>query len=134
MKRLIYIFILLLSFSQAHSQVSLGFGSIEAATETEITVDLLMDNSEVVKAIQLDFYFDPNLITYIGNPTVTGTRIEDGFTAAVNEIGEGRYRTLIYSPSNGEIAVGSGSVMKLTFETGIQFGEFPIFLDRTQSN
>jgi len=61
MKRLIYIFILLLSFSQAHSQVSLGFGSIEAATETEITVDLLMDNSEVVKAIQLDFYFDPNL-------------------------------------------------------------------------
>ena len=134
MKRLIYIFILLLSFSQAHSQVSLGFGSIEAATETEITVDLLMDNSEVVKAIQLDFYFDPNLITYIGNPTVTGTRIEDGFTAAVNEIGEGRYRTLIYSPSNGEIAVGSGSVMKLTFETGIQFGEFPIFLSRSQSN
>jgi len=126
MKRLIYIFILLLSFSQAHSQVSLGFGSIEVATETEITVDLLMDNAEVVKAIQFDFYFDPNLITYIGNPTVTGTRIEDGFTAAVNEIGEGRYRALIYSPSNGEIAPGSGSVMKLTFETGLQW-YFPYF-------
>ena len=133
MKRLIYIFILLLSFSQAHSQVSLGFGSTEAATETEITVDLLMDNAEVVKAIQFDFYFDPNLITYIGNPTVTGTRIEGGFTAAVNEIGEGRYRALIYSPSNGEIAPGSGSVMKLTFETGLQYGTFPIFLDNSQN-
>ena len=113
MKRLIYI--LLLLCSQAHAQVSLGFGSATADTNTEITVDLLMDNSEVVKAIQLDFYFDPNLITYVGNPTVVGTRIEEGFTAAVNEIGEGRYRALIYSPTNGEIPVGSGSVMKLSF-------------------
>ena len=76
MKRLIYIFILLLSFSQAHSQVSLGFGSAEAPTETEITVDLLMDNSEVVKAIQLDFYFDPDLITYLGNPNTTSIELE----------------------------------------------------------
>jgi len=133
MKRLIYIFILLLSFSQAHSQVSLGFGSTEASTETEITVDLLMDNSEVVKAIQLDFYFDPDLITYLGNPTVAGTRIEDDFTVAVNEIGEGRYRALIYSPSNGEIAPGSGSIMKLSFKTGLQYGTFPIFLDNSQN-
>jgi hypothetical protein len=131
MKRLIYI--LLLLCSQAHAQVSLGFGSATADTNTEITVDLLMDNSEVVKAIQLDFYFDPNLITYVGNPTVVGTRIEEGFTAAVNEIGEGRYRALIYSPSNGEIAVGSGSIMKLSFETGLQFGTFPIFLDNSQN-
>ena len=132
MKRLIYI--LLLLCSQAHAQVSLGFSSTTAATDTEITVDLLMDNSEVVKAIQLDFYFDPNLITYVGNPTVAGTRIEDGFTVAVNEIGEGRYRALIYSPSNGEIAVGSGSVLKLSFETGLQYGTFPIFLNNNQNN
>ena len=132
MKRLIYI--LLLLCSQAHAQVSLGFGSATADTNTEITVDLLMDNSEVVKAIQLDFYFDPNLITYVGNPTVVGTRIEDGFTVAVNEIGDGRYRALIYSPSNGEITVGSGSVMKLSFETGLQFGTFPIFLNNNQNN
>ncbi len=131
MKRLIYI--LLLLCSQAHAQVSLGFSSTTAATDTEITVDLVMDNSEVVKAIQLDFYFDPNMITYVGNPTVVGTRIEDGFTTAVNEIGEGRYRALIYSPSNGEIAPGSGSVMKISFETGVQFGSFPIFLDNSQN-
>jgi len=132
MKRLIYI--LLLLCSQAHAQVSLGFGSATADTNTEITVDLLMDNSEVVKAIQLDFYFDPNLISYVGNPTVVGTRIEEGFTVAVNEIGEGRYRALIYSPTNGEIPVGSGSVMKLSFETGLQFGTFPIFLNNNQNN
>ena len=132
MKRLIYI--LLLLCSQAHAQVSLGFGSATADTNTEITVDLLMDNSEVVKAIQLDFYFDPNLISYVGNPTVVGTRIEEGFTVAVNEIGEGRYRALIYSPTNGEIPVGSGSVMKLSFETGLQFGTFPIYLNNNQSN
>ena len=100
MKRLIYIVLILLTFSQAHAKVSLGFGSTQAVTDTEVTVDLLLDNAEVVKAIQLDFSIDTRFISYVGNPTVVGTRIEDDFTVAVNVIGEGRYRALIYSPSN----------------------------------
>ena len=133
MKRLIYIVLILLTFSQAHAQVSLGFGSTQAVTDTEVTVDLLLDNAEVVKAIQLDFSIDTRFISYVGNPTVVGTRIEDDFTVAVNAIGEGRYRALIYSPSNAEIPVGSGSIMKLTFKTGLQFGDYALVLDPTQS-
>ena len=132
MKKLIYIVLLLCS--QAHAQVSLGFSSVEASTNSEVTIDLLMDNQEIVKAIQLDFYFDPNRITYLENATVEGTRIENDFTVAVNEIGEGRFRALIYSPSNSKIETGSGSIMKLTFQTGILFGDYPIVINNSQTD
>lgn len=131
MKRLILLVLLLVS--QAHAQVSLGFGSAEVQANTNVSLDLLMENSELVKAVQLDFYFDSDYIEYIGNPTLQGTRIEDDFVVALNQIEEARYRVLIYSPTNKTIDPGSGSILKLSFASKAQYGTFPVSIDATQN-
>lgn len=131
MKRLILLVLLLVG--QAHAQVSLGFGSAEVQANTNVSLDLLMENSELVKAIQLDFYFDSDYIEYIGNPTLQGTRLEDDFVVALNQIEEARYRILIYSPTNKTIAPGSGSILKVSFASKAQYGTFPVSIDATQN-
>ena len=131
MKRLMLLVLLLVG--QAHAQVSLGFGSAEVQANTNVSLDLLMENSELVKAVQLDFYFDSDYIEYIGNPTLQGTRLEDDFVVALNQIEEARYRVLIYSPTNKTIAPGSGSILKLSFASKAQYGTFPVSIDATQN-
>lgn len=117
---LLLIFILpYVAVSQNNLKVESSATSV--SYDENFALNVLLDNSEDVSALQLDILYDSSSFKY--QESYTASNI-DGFDIGVNIIQPGLLRIIIYSTDNSLLNAGLGNFLSLDFISRFEPGDF----------
>lgn len=112
--------------SEILSQNELRVQSENVAYSTVFELDVSLDNTDLIAAIQFDITYDVSKFNLLTGHSLT-SRKED-HTITTNPLSEGVLRVVIYSMNNTVLKESSGVLVNLEFESKTDPGEFTFAL------
>lgn len=99
-------------FSIVQNQNLVDLGDASGPSGTSVTVQLSLDNDDLVKGIQADILFDGTQAFFTG---ITAAGRASGMAADGEQIDANRARIILYYDDSSQLAAGSGDVAEVTF-------------------
>ena len=111
----------------SYGQVNLGFTSKEIGVTTTFDLEFSLNNQQEVRALQIDFSWDPEGFDYL-NEVTASDRLGASHSITISKLStqSNQYRMVVFSADNTPIEVGEGPIVSLRMQSSNAQGNYPI--------